>query len=281
MPSAPFATGVTPLNSYGLHVGSVALEIPPSLYFGDYEQSRVIGGVTAQGYGLNLFLIDLLDMSIDVAVGNWPFDFSSNVGLLAQGNASVGPVLPMHVDYSPPYIHLPQRTCDTIVAELPVHYEPSLGLYLWNTSSPQYATIVTNPSFLGFAFGLDGSIFQNMTINVSFSLLKLTLTPPLVSQPTAYLLFSPLSNVSKFHSASGGETIENNDFLNSRIRYSGEQIWRGFLTSSIMIPLNQNCLRYYVYVRVCSYVGADFAAATHGFYVAKPTKFPLDNLTIA
>ncbi|TVY39363.1 hypothetical protein LOCC1_G004300 [Lachnellula occidentalis] len=194
VPSFLFDAGITPSNSYGLHVGSVAMGIPPSLYFGGYEQSRVLGLVTAQDYGLNFLPIDLLDISIGVAVGNSPFDFSSKAGLLASGNASIGPALQVHVDYNPPYISLPRSTCDAIAAELPVHFEPSLGLYLWNTTNPNYTTIVTSPSFLGFTFRLNASISQNMTINVPFSLLNLTLTPPAVTQPTAYLPCSPLSD---------------------------------------------------------------------------------------
>lgn len=194
VPSFLFGAGITPSNSYGLHVGSVAMGIPPSLYIGGYEQSRVLGVVTAQSYGLNFFPIDLLDISIGVAVGNSPFDFSSKAGLLAQGNASIGPALQVHVDYNPPYINLPRSTCDAIAAELPVHFEASLGLYLWNTTNPNYTTIVTSPSFLGFTFRLNDSISQNMTINVPFSLLNLTLTPPAVTQPTAYLPCSPVSD---------------------------------------------------------------------------------------
>jgi hypothetical protein len=49
-----------------------------------------------------------------------------------------------------------------------------------------YSKIISSPSSLEFTFRLNGSISQNLTINIPFSILNLTLTAPLVDQPTPY-----------------------------------------------------------------------------------------------
>ncbi|RDW73415.1 hypothetical protein BP6252_07322 [Coleophoma cylindrospora] len=198
LPSGLFAAGLVPSNSYGLHIGSVALSIPASLYIGGYDQTRVLGQVTTQPYGLNFLPIDLLDIGIGVAVGDSPFDFSSRGGLLAKGNSTIGSALQVHVDSVPPYLYLPQSTCDALALNLPVTFSPDYNIYFWNTSDPLYEKIISSPSYLGFTFRLNNSISQNMTINVPFSLLNLTLTAPLVSEPTQYFPCSPVTDSSPY-----------------------------------------------------------------------------------
>lgn len=186
VPSYLYLTDQVPSNSFGMHIGSTALEVPPSLYIGGYDQSRVLGEVTVQDYNMHYFPIDLLDIGIDVAEGASPFPFDSKTGLLASGNSSVGVAMEVIVDPIAPFLYLPKSTCDAIAANLPVSYQPNLGLYFWDTGSEDYKTIITSPAFLSFTFRLNSSITQNMTIDVPFSLLNLTLTPPLVSTPTQY-----------------------------------------------------------------------------------------------
>lgn len=51
-----------PSYSYGMHIGSVAFNIPGSAMLGGYDQSRVIGDVTSQSYVDDTFAIELLDV---------------------------------------------------------------------------------------------------------------------------------------------------------------------------------------------------------------------------
>jgi hypothetical protein len=78
VPSYLYLTDQVPSNSFGMHIGSTALEIPPSLYIGGHDQSRVLGEVTMQDYNMHYFPIDLLDIGIGVAEGASPFSFESN-----------------------------------------------------------------------------------------------------------------------------------------------------------------------------------------------------------
>ncbi|KAF4632153.1 hypothetical protein G7Y89_g5982 [Cudoniella acicularis] len=192
LPSSLFEQGLVPSNSYGLHIGSSSLEIPGSLWIGGYDQTRIVGPVTAQAYGFMSLPIDLLDISIGTAVGNSPFSFPSKSGLLAEGNATIGPFLNVEVNVEVQYMYFPKSTCDAIASNLPVSFRADLGLYIWNTSSPQYETIISSPAFLGFTFRLNDSVSQNLTINVPFALLNLTLTSPIVDTPIQYFPCRPV-----------------------------------------------------------------------------------------
>jgi len=195
LPSGLYATGEAESNSWGLHIGSVALGIPGSLYIGGYDQTRVLEPVSVQTYGIDNLPIDLLDISIGVAEGQSPFTFTSKSGLLAQGNSSIVDKLGVDIDATMPYLYLPQSTCDAISENLPVTYQPKYGLYFWDTTSSLYQQIISSPAFLSFTFRLNGSIAQNMTINVPFALLNLTLTAPLVSGSVQYFPCNPVSRV--------------------------------------------------------------------------------------
>lgn len=190
--SAIYSAGRTSSISYGMHVGSVALGIPGSLSMGGYDSSRVLGPVSSQAYIIDHLPIDLLDIGIGVAEGGSPFDFDSKEGLLHVGNSTMGVALSVQVEAPIPYIYLPQSTCDAITKNLPVTYQPKLGLYFWNTNDPKYNAIVSSPAFLSFTFRANSSITQNFTINVPFALLNLTLTAPITTSPTAYLPLRPI-----------------------------------------------------------------------------------------
>jgi hypothetical protein len=181
-------------NSYGLHIGSSALGIPGSAFVGGYDQSRVLGEVTAQSYALYSLPIDLLDIGIGVAEAASPFTYPSKSGLLAQGNSSIGVALQVLIEATIPYLYLPGSTCDAIASQLPVTFQPDYGLYFWNTSDPQYMRIVTSPAYLSFTFRMNRSDSQNMTINVPFKLLNLTLEEPLAHTPTQYFPCRPVTN---------------------------------------------------------------------------------------
>jgi hypothetical protein len=181
-----------PSSSFGMHIGSPAMAIPPSLYLGGYDQLRVLGDPSVQRYTQDYLPIDLLDVGIGVAEGESPFSFTSKSGLLASGNSSIGLSMEVLVDPTAPFIYLPKSSCDAIAANLPVTYQPNLGLYFWDTTSPAYHQIISSPAFLDFTFRQNGSLTQNITINVPFSLLNLTLTSPLVNIPTPYFPCNPV-----------------------------------------------------------------------------------------
>ncbi|KKA16133.1 Aspartic protease, partial [Rasamsonia emersonii CBS 393.64] len=80
-----------PSYSYGLHIGSAALNIPGSLFLGGYDQSRALEPVSAQPYTSaepgGSFAIELLDIEIGVATGGSPWNFTNKTGLLIQGDS--------------------------------------------------------------------------------------------------------------------------------------------------------------------------------------------------
>ena len=189
--SLPELQGLTPSNSFGMHIGSVAVSIDPSIYLGGYDQSRILGNVTVQPIDMDSFPIDLLDIGIGVAVGGSPFSFKSKSGLLAQGNSSIGRSMKVNVDPTSPFLYLPKSTCDAITQYLPVHYNSGLGLYLWDAAGSPYEDVIYSAAYLSFTFRLNTTLTENVTINVPFYLLNLTLTSPLVDTPAAYFPCTP------------------------------------------------------------------------------------------
>lgn len=193
------AVNLTPSNSFGLHIGSVKSKIKGSLYFGGYDQTRICGNIsTQQGAFAGIEpdddgkkgLIDLLDIGINVIDGASPFNTSTISNLLATGNSSIGPSLSVSMLLEAPYLDLPKSSCDAIAAWLPVTYNADLGLYTWNINDPRYTQIVSSPSVLSFVFRKDQTNTQNITINVPFALLNLTLEQPLVTSPVPYFLLN-------------------------------------------------------------------------------------------
>ena len=160
-----------PSNSYGLHYGSANLNQPLSLWLGGYDQQRLVGPVSTQHVDSQFNLpIDLLDIGIGVVTGGSPFSFPSQTGLLATKNASIGSQLPVYMYPGAPYLNLPNSTCNAIASLLPVTYNYTLGLYLWNTASPSYNPIKISPAYLSFTFRASTSSTANLTINIPFSL---------------------------------------------------------------------------------------------------------------
>ncbi|OQE09512.1 hypothetical protein PENVUL_c006G01500 [Penicillium vulpinum] len=108
-------------------------------------------------------MITVLQTSIENALWKHP----RKSGLLAQGNSSFESGFSVSANVVDPYIYLPQSSCDAIAAELPVTYNPDLGLYFWNTDGPQHTK----------------EYHHQGAIRVT----HLTLEQPLVRTPTAYL----------------------------------------------------------------------------------------------
>ncbi|KAH9897492.1 aspartic peptidase domain-containing protein [Xylariomycetidae sp. FL2044] len=182
--------GLTTSNFFGLHLGSAAAGAgpEPSMYFGGYDRSRVLGDIlTARG---EFGPVVLLDLSIDVVEGFSPFAFAfaggarRAAGLLAE-NSTVGASLNVSVDPCAPYLALPRSSCDAVARWLPVAYDERLALYLWDTADPWYAKIVGSASALTFTFASGGgsdssNSNSNVSISVPFSHLNLTLEAPLL-----------------------------------------------------------------------------------------------------
>jgi hypothetical protein len=129
-----FGEGLTPSNSYGLRIGSVALGIPGSLNMGGYDQSRVLGPVSSQVYSINQLPIDLLDIGIGVAEGGSPFNFTAQSRLLSTSNASIGVALPVLVEAPDPYIYLPR----VLATPLPNSCQsPTKRITIFTSGTPQ------------------------------------------------------------------------------------------------------------------------------------------------
>lgn len=185
IPGYLWSEGTTASNSFGMHIGSADPHMAGSLYFGGYDQNRVVGDILTGSGGIHS-AIDLKDISITVEDGESPWEFESMGGLLAEGNSSISQGgIEVSVDGCSPYLTLPKSTCDAIAAHLPVKYNEKLGLYTWKTKDSKYSQIVPSASALQFTF-LSGSNTDNITISVPFMHLNLTLDSPLVDEPTQY-----------------------------------------------------------------------------------------------
>jgi hypothetical protein len=185
IPGMLWSQKVTPSNSFGMHIGSASSKMEGSLWFGGYDSNRVVGEVLTSVQSF-VTPITLKDINIDVVKGSSPFNFTTTQsGLLATGNDTMGSGLPVSVDGCSPYLTLPKSTCDNIASHLPVTYNSDLGLYIWDTKSPKYNQIVLSASVLTFTF-LSDSNTKTISIRVPFVHLNLTLTPPLVDEPKSY-----------------------------------------------------------------------------------------------
>ncbi|KAL2142737.1 hypothetical protein VTI28DRAFT_754 [Corynascus sepedonium] len=183
-------------SSYGLHIGSAGptATMQGSLLFGGYDRNRVLGDVLSLEGDISK-PVSLRDISIQVIKGASPFerhpsgsgsDTKAITGLLGKGNSSIASSgLAVVLDPCSPYLTLPKSTCDSIASYLPVSYNASLGLYLWNVSSPRYKSIVASASALAFTL-TGGSNTQKVVIRVPFRHLNLTLSPPFTDSPAPY-----------------------------------------------------------------------------------------------
>lgn len=174
-----------PSNSFAMHIGSANPPMPGSLYFGGYDQNRIIGDILSEEDDYTKE-ISLKDIAIRVVDGSSPWDFETQDGLLAANNASITTGgIKVSVDGCSPYLTLPRSTCDAIAGHLPVKYNEDLGLYIWQQDEAKYSQIVSSASALDFTF-LGGSNTQRVTISVPFRHLNLTLTQPLVDTDMQY-----------------------------------------------------------------------------------------------
>ncbi|KAI0382643.1 hypothetical protein F5Y04DRAFT_252019 [Hypomontagnella monticulosa] len=185
-----FTDHVIDSQTFGMHLGSATdKKVAPSLMLGGYDKNRAVNDMLSlpipDPYGA-FSDAPLEDISIDVVKGGSPFPWDSKAGLLAAGNSSIGGRLGVSIDPCLPYINLPKSTCDAIAAEIPVKYDDGLGLYLWDTASPDYSRIIQSPSVLTFHFTDPDNNTRKVNISVPFTHLNLTLDAPLVDKPTPY-----------------------------------------------------------------------------------------------
>lgn len=166
--------------SYGLQIGSAFHGYPGSLIIGGYDKGRLVGPYTAFNQAPTL-----LDISIGVAIGGSPWDFKEKKGLLISNTSQVT-TLSALPDPRQTYLHLPGKTCEEIAKYIPITFDSTLKYWLWDTSKPEYKTIVSSPAYLGFTFPPAPGASNNVTIKVPFSLLNLTLDTPITKKPTAY-----------------------------------------------------------------------------------------------
>ena len=98
----------------------------------------------------------------------------------------------MSIESLNPYLSLPKSTCDAIAANLPVQFDPGLGLYLWEISDSRYVQIIDSASYLSFVFTADSTETSSyVNINVPWKLLNLSLDVPILGTPTPYFPCSP------------------------------------------------------------------------------------------
>ena len=201
------ANGNIPSNSFGLHYGSVPLSQTGSLVFGGYDQSRVLGDAAAFDLvgGNNQMIGQLLDIEIGVETGWTPFTNNTThysgpssetnttyINGLLEHNASFSNGQPTVINPIVPYFFMSPQTCANIAQNLPVTFQPGIGLYTWDTNgsaAAQYQQIVQSPAYLAFVFESPGA--SNITIKVPFALLNLTLEVPIVSTPKQYFPCRP------------------------------------------------------------------------------------------
>lgn len=183
---ALYNQSIIPSYSYGLHIGSAALDYSGSLILGGYDKGRAIGPYTSYaGYSANL-----LDISINVETGSSPFSFGNASGLLLNTLGQPDSLI-VKADPMPPGLHLPAQTCSALADKLPIYFDPTTRYYLWNMSDPSYETIINSPAYLGFRFTPAPGDEANVTIKVPFKLLNLTLTSPVVSSSVQYFPCMP------------------------------------------------------------------------------------------
>lgn len=174
-PSSYYANvSITASNSFGLHIGSALFNYGPVMNYGGYDRGRTIGPVVTFGSSAPF----LQDIVIGVETGSSPFAFDAQTGLLRDNSSATGAnnAIPVFPDPRGPYLSLPKQTCDRIASLLPVTFDNSSGLYLWNKDDPLHNKIVSSPAYLGFVFPPAGGSTASTTIKVPFPLLNLTLS---------------------------------------------------------------------------------------------------------
>ncbi|KAL8830761.1 MAG: hypothetical protein Q9170_005588 [Blastenia crenularia] len=189
----------------GLHMGSALFQQPGSLILGGYEQNRVLGDVATLNLEVSSSLggpqAFILDVSLDVEIGDSPFNQSGSISLwhglndsssggASQSQTAGGRTGSRLVNFNPsvPYMYMPIGICETAAQYLPVNWDSGLDLYIWDMGD-QFSRIVSSPALM--TIGLADNQANNISIKVPFQVLNLTLLPPIVDAPTQYFPCKP------------------------------------------------------------------------------------------
>ena len=169
---APWTTQIY-ANEQGLSA------LPDLSPLGVDDQSRVLGLIGSFDLGFNSSMLPpLVDISFGVESGGSPF----GNGLIPRGllhEKSQAPAFPVT---NPNIPHLfSEATCSAVAKNLPVAFQPSLGLSTWNTADPRYTSFFSSPTYLSFIFLSAGP--SRLNFKVPIQVLHLTLVPPLVPTP--------------------------------------------------------------------------------------------------
>ncbi|GAB7359596.1 hypothetical protein MBLNU230_g6780t1 [Neophaeotheca triangularis] len=179
--------GFIPSTSFALHAGSATYGMNGSLVLGGYDSSRFL----TEPIRKDGFTVDLKDISVNVSSGvSSAFKAVPQGGLLINGDGEMYDSVEVHPTGEVPYMYLPESVCNAISAYLPVRYDTSLSLYLWNTDDEDYHRITSSLHYLTFTFASQNST-SDYLIRVPFALLNLNLTAPLRDEPTPYFPCSP------------------------------------------------------------------------------------------
>lgn len=192
--------GLVKTNSFGLHLGSAPLQQKASLILGGYDEARVLGPVAAFAMQLGEPFVFLMDVFLGVETGPSHFNLSSAPsspvdptlpGPIWQGDAiddlnvhaggKKGSIV-LFPNPAVPGLYLPSPTCANAAKYLPVTYDNTTKYYLWDTTSPLYTRLIRSPSYLAFTFS--SYLATNTTIKIPFTLLNLTLSPPILPAGT-------------------------------------------------------------------------------------------------
>ena len=181
------STPETPISSqsWGLHMGSAQCNIPGSLYFGGYDQNRLLG---APGI-FDDSATPVTGISINSTIEAFPS--TNNLLDAASSSSSSNAFLSIIPEPALPYLYLPPAVCTSIASRLPLNYNAGLQLYTWDLTHPSLPTLLTSLSTLQFTF--TNSSGTSTTVSIPLALLNLTLTPPLVPETTPYFPCRPYS----------------------------------------------------------------------------------------
>ncbi|KAG9888975.1 hypothetical protein KCV05_g18641, partial [Aureobasidium melanogenum] len=129
-----YAQDAIPSTFYGLHIGSASTSgsVPGSLVLGGYDRSRCLTTPIVS----NTDTFELADIGLGVASGDSPFPKDEQLPVRNLLQDSEVSSIKAHPNPGVPYLYLPQDTCAEVTEHLPVDFNETLGLYIWNTSAP-------------------------------------------------------------------------------------------------------------------------------------------------
>lgn len=193
------ANGATGSRSWGMHIGSALLNQPGSLIIGGYDRSRVASDPATFDIknGGDLEVV-LQNITFGVMEGASPWDSTPEGNMLTSDAVTNSPAansqISVRLSAVPPYLYLPQNTCNEMAKYIPVTFAPSFGLYLWNTSDPKFSLIVNSTAYVQFGFSYRGGGYL---IKIPMKLLALELESPFpVTKMTTYFPCRPTTGVS-------------------------------------------------------------------------------------